>query len=86
MPSFATKADLRVKPLRIREREWIVSLEKVLMRCPKRIELVTTGDACLHVVDKDGASQSELCDGSAARDGIVLADVMSACLIHGVSG
>ena len=85
MPEFTNREELKVPRLTAAEKRWIARLEKVLLDCPDRLELVTVGDPCLQVVDADGARESELCDGAAHVDGIVLADIQSACIIHGVS-
>jgi hypothetical protein len=73
-------------PLTEDEARWVRSLERILLRAPSRLELLTIGDRGLSVVDRDGARLSTLCDGAARDDGIVLADIRSRCIIHGVSG
>ena len=68
------------------ETKWVFALQRVLARCPERLELVTIGDCSLRVVDKFGAAMSEIADSHADRDGIVLADIAGGPLVHGVSG
>lgn len=78
-------SDLTVEPLSKDEQKWVRRLEKVLSECPARLELVTSGDASLLVVDAEGAKRSELADGAAEADGIVVALIVGKPLIHGVS-
>ena len=82
--SITSKEDLRVPSLTSKERKWIESLQRVLAACPDRLELVTIGDSSLSVIDKDG--DSELYDGRAERDGVVLSEIVGGPAVHGVSG
>mgnify|MGYP006324234661 CR=1 FL=1 len=45
---------LKPKPLSRAERKWIDDLQAVLARCPRRLELVTIGDASLQVIEDSG--------------------------------
>lgn len=83
---YTPEDELTVPPLTTREKKWIEKLQKVLSECPNRLELVTIGDPALSVVDAEGARTSELCDGQAERDGVVLAEVAGKPTVHGVSG
>lgn len=85
MITFTDKADLTVPPLSKAEKEWIRRLQKVLSECPDRLELMTSGDPSLIVVDADGAKRSELCDGAAYRDGVALSLISGKPTVHGVS-
>lgn len=71
------------KPLTLKEASWVRSLQRVLNACPGRIELVTTGGPDLNIIDKN--FKSDLADGAAERDGIVLASIDGKPRIHGVS-
>lgn len=82
---FTDESELSIPPLSDIEKKWINELQKTLSRCPHRLELVTGGDPRLLVVDRNGAKQSEICDGAAERDGIVLAIVSGGPVVHGVS-
>lgn len=83
---FTDDDELTVAPLTDDEQKWIKRLQRTLDACPDRLELVTIGDADLSIVDKDGARESELADGAAGRDGIVLSVINGKPLVHGVSG
>lgn len=84
--SYTPEEDLTVPPLTSEERKWIARLQRTLEACPDRLQLVTIGDPDLSVVDRDGAAISNLADGAAERDGIVLADISGKPVVHGVSG
>jgi len=75
-------SELKVPPLTREERLWVHRLKRCLKACPERLELMTSGDQ-LEVVDRDGASKSELHSGIANKDGIVLA-YMPGPKCHGV--
>jgi hypothetical protein len=77
---------LSVEPLTDVEIKWVKRLQRTLAACPGRLELVTIGDPYLCVVDREGARKSELADGAAEADGVVLANVDGGPIIHGVSG
>lgn len=79
------KSKLQVLQLTTSEKAWLKKLDDVLNSCPDRLELCATGDAMLSVVDKQGARSSELCDGAAHDDGVLLADVTGTVVIHGIS-
>jgi len=79
------KSLLKVPQLSASEKAWLKKLDDVLNSCPDRLELCATGDAMLSVVDKQGARSSELCDGTALDDGVLLADVDGSVTIHGIS-
>jgi hypothetical protein len=83
---FYDEDEITVLPLDENEKVWIRRLQKTLAACPSRLELVTIGDASVHVVDREGALRSEICDGACERDGISLAHIDGGPLIHGVSG
>jgi hypothetical protein len=83
--SIIDKELLKVSPLTVSEKAWLKKLDDVLNSCPDRLELCATGDAMLSVVDKEGARSSELCDGAALDDGVLLADVSGSVTIHGIS-
>lgn len=68
-----------------REVAWVQRLREVLADCPDTVELLTMGDARVQVIDRSLAS-GDLHDGWARRRGAVLADVESACRVHGVAG
>jgi hypothetical protein len=75
-------SELKVPPLTREERLWVYRLKRCLEACPERLELMTAGDQ-LSVVDRVGASKSELHSGFAHDDGIVLAE-MPGPKCHGV--
>jgi hypothetical protein len=77
------KSELRVAPLSGADRRWVSRLRRCLEACPERIDLLTQGDS-LMVVDHDGARRSELSDGQAHADGVVLA-YLPGPVCHGVS-
>lgn len=79
------KSSLKVPPLTTQDKAWLKKLDGVLNSCPDRLELCATGDAMLSVVDKEGALSSELCDGAALDDGVLLADVTGNVTVHGIS-
>ena len=56
----------------------------VLASCPSRLELVTIGDPSIDVIEK--GTGSEIADGAAEHDGIVLAHIEGGPVVHGVSG
>lgn len=73
-----------VRPTTPAEARWIRDLERVLLRCPPTLELLTIGDRGLAVLDAATAKGIDLHDGRHA-----VADVghaRAACRIHGVSG
>jgi hypothetical protein len=77
----------KAKPLTKAERAWLLELEVVLLRCPKRIELYTTGDAMLTAVDAtefravgDKRDYSDF-DQYACS----LGEITSGCKIHGIA-
>lgn len=80
------KEEITVDPLTTEERKWVERLQRTLEACPSRLELVTTGDADLYVVDKAGASRSALAGDAAVDDGVALASVSGKPIVHGVSG
>jgi hypothetical protein len=83
MLEIVSKSKLRVKPLTIEEQQWVRQLATCLENSPGRLEFLTAGDQ-LKIVDKIGAKNSDLCDGAAERDGIVLARLPGP-ICHGVS-
>jgi hypothetical protein len=85
MIGFTPEDELTVAPLSAIEKAWIRKLEKLLVECPDRLELMISGDPSVIVVDADGAKRSELCDGSATRDGVALAYLGGKPTFHGVS-
>jgi hypothetical protein len=82
--TFIDRESLTVPPLSFAEKRWVTELASVLAKCPERLELLTGGDADLSVIDRASARLSDLDDGAASRDGIVLAIVPSP-VVHGVS-
>ena len=74
------------KPLTKAEKAWIASAQRLFDRCPVRFEFMTMGDARLTIIDKTFSRESVLADGAAAEDGIVLGDIDTKNLVHGVSG
>ncbi len=77
---------MEIKPLTQTEKAWLKKAQKLFREAPDRFDFLTTGDACLSVIDKEGAITSELCDGAAEEDGIVLGTIRTKGLVHGVSG
>jgi hypothetical protein len=75
-------SELKVPPLTREERLWVYRLKRCLEACPERLEFLTMGDQ-LNVVDRTGASNSELHSGIAYDDGVVLAN-MPGPICHGV--
>lgn len=82
--TFTARESLTVPPLSFAEKRWVTELASILSRCPERLELLTGGDADLSVIDRAAARLSDLVDGAAGADGIVLAVVPSP-VVHGVS-
>ena len=74
-----------VEPLTTEERRWLGALQRVLERCPKRLELITIGDPGLSVVDGLAAIGVDLEDGRASRNGLVLACLDGGPTVHGTS-
>jgi hypothetical protein len=77
---------LKPKPLTTAEKIWLKKAKALFRDVPARLEFMTSGDAKLDVIDGTLASQSELCDGAAHRDGIVLDSIRTFVIVHGVSG
>jgi len=84
MIDFVPTEELSVAALSRKEEAWINRLAKCLAACPPRLELLTAGDR-LAIVDKDGAKRSELSDGAANTDGVLLAYLRVGPICHGVS-
>lgn len=82
---FTPNDELTVEPLSKDEKAWIRRLERVLSECPDRFDLMISGDPSVTVIDKEGAKDSDLADGDAARDGVALAKVSGKPIFHGVS-
>jgi len=75
-----------VRPLNDEERAWIRSLERVLLKMPRRLLMVECADG-VFVVDRAAARGVDLEDGEARRNGVHLATVdHSHMVITGVSG
>lgn len=74
-----------MKPPTKKELAWCAELESVLMRAPKRVDLVTIGDAHLIAVDKAifRACQDEQLH---VLPDCTLAEISSSCNIHGIAG
>ena len=68
------------------ERDWLDRAEALFAECPPGFDFVTIGDADLEVIDREGAKTSELADGAAEEDGIVLAHISTGGQVHGVTG
>ena len=80
-----------VEPLTSEERRWLGALQRVLARCPKRLELTTIGDRSLSVIDGPAARDSDgvigpIEDGGASRLGVELASLRGGPKVHGISG
>jgi hypothetical protein len=69
--------EIKVEPLSTDERRWIESLARLMKRMPGRLSLLECANALL-VVDRKAGERSDLADGAARRDGVVLASVASA--------
>jgi len=77
---------LTVPPLTVDERAWIRTLRRVFARMPRRLMLVECANGVM-VVDRDAAVETEMHDGGADRDGIVLARIAEATMkVTSVSG
>jgi len=78
--------EISVPALTAIEIAWIKRLHNLLGKCPERLELMTKGDTGISIIDGNRASESELADGAAREDGIVLADIINiGPIVHGVS-
>jgi hypothetical protein len=78
---------LKVRPLNAEEDKWLKQAKKLFRSKPERFEFLTTGGPELVVIDKNYADTSELADGAAERDGIVLGVInTNGGRVHGVSG
>ena len=82
---FYEHKNLTVPALSNEEKRWVFTLQKVLAKCPDRLELMITGDASVTIVDAAGARWSGLSDGDAERDGVALGFIAGKPTIHGVS-
>ena len=67
------------------ERRWIKALQRVLARCPARLELLTYGGPELTIIDGPLAVGRPLHDGWAADSGVELAHIIGGPKVHGVS-
>ena len=76
----------KVKPLNKKEAAWIKRVQKAFNAAPNRFDFVTIGDCDLTIVDKAGAKVSEIYDGAAERDGIVLGRIRTKGNVHAVTG
>lgn len=75
-----------IRPLDAAERRWLRRLEAVLRDMPERLVIMECADS-LSILDRAAARESEMADGAAERDGIVLADVRHGFgKVQGVSG
>ena len=91
MPFFYNSDDLHpeVKPLSVRERNWLIQLERHLLKCPsQRLHLATIGDAALTAFDNAVRHVHDIRieDGGASENRIALAEISSKPQIHGISG
>lgn len=80
--------DYEVEPLTKEEAAWVKKLEKLLLACPSsRVELFTSGDANLTVIDGRIAHEYDLDihDGFADTYGLVLGYVRCKMKVHAVS-
>ena len=77
---------MKIEPLTNAEKAWIKRAQSLFNDAPDRFDFLTIGDADFQVLDKDGAKKSELYDGAAERDGIVLGRIRTKGFVHGVSG
>jgi len=84
-----------VEPLTSDERRWLGALQRVLARCPKRLELTTVGDRGIGVIDAHAARAEQpdgscglddIHDGGASRLGLELAQLNGGPKVHGISG
>jgi len=64
------------RPLTIKERAWVRSLDSVLKAMPRRLLIVESADRIM-IVDRDAARDVELCDGGADMAGVVLCALAS---------
>ncbi len=83
---ITSEDELSVPGLTAAEKKWIGSLQQVLEKCPKRLDLITIGDSTLQVVDREGARESEIHDGRARKAGIVLAYILGGPPVHATTG
>lgn len=77
---------MKTKPLTKAETQWIRKANRLFKDTPERFDFFTIGDAELTIIDKAGAALSEIGDGAAERDGIVLGYIKTKGQVHGVSG
>lgn len=77
---------MNTKPLTQAETRWIRKAQQLFNDTPERFDFFTIGDAGLTIIDKAGAVHSEIGDGAAERDGIVLGCIKTKGQVHGVSG
>jgi hypothetical protein len=77
---------LKPKPLTAAEKAWLKKAHALFKQCPPRFDFLTIGDPKLDVIDRHLADKSDLCDGAAWRDGIVLDTIKTGGRVHGVSG
>lgn len=72
-------------PLTEDERRWIRALQRVLTRCPRRLELMTYGGPALTIIDGPLAVGRPIHDGWAAESGVELGYIKGGPKVHGVS-
>ena len=72
-------------PLTDAERRWIKALQRVLARCPARLELMTYGGPELPIIDGPLAVGRPLHDGWAGTSGVELGSIKGGPRVHGVS-
>jgi hypothetical protein len=73
------------RPMTPAEKRWVAELEAILLRCPPGLELATTGDQSLTVLDK-AKSHLSFEDGIGDLNGVNIGRVRAGCRIHGISG
>lgn len=63
---------MKIKKLTKKEQAWIDRAQRVFDAAPARFAFMTIGDHQFCVLDYEGSKVSELCDGAAHHDGLVL--------------
>jgi hypothetical protein len=81
--TIVDNSDLSVPPLTSDEMIFVNELCQCLSKCPRRLEFLTNGDT-IALLDREGARRSNLADGAARRDGVLLA-YLNGPICHGVS-
>ena len=69
-----------IQPLSPEERRWVQRLERILMDCPPRLELVTIGDRGLDVITNERGTE-DIHDGGWKHE----VSVLPACAANALS-